>query len=205
MTDSPDHAIFSLLPQPEGRRRSFVTSSIVNLTFLGLILLAGMWAPKVIEHHYEETQMIAPTLPPPMKIRRPRPQPPKHMLEPRPVPPKPVRMEARLTAPPMPHIRPNIALTPRPRPALAAAMPAQNKFVHPAMTPVHLGDIFGVTPNPNAVRPAHRRRSRQSLWRLAGSCSSLLMASLDPPASATPRAPEKVVVAEEDMVAELHP
>ena len=154
MTDSPDHAIFSLLPQPEGRRRSFVTSSILNLALLSLCIFAGMSAPKLMEHHYEDTQLIAPTLPPPMKIRRPRPQPLKHIVEPRPVPPKPVRMEAKLTAPRMPHIRPTMALTPRPRPALAAAMPARSKFVHPSVAPVHLGDMFGVTPNPNAVRPA---------------------------------------------------
>jgi TonB family protein len=150
MTDSPDQAIFGLLPRLEGRRRSFVTSSIVNMAMLGLFVLAGMSAPKVMDRHYEETQLIAPIPPPPMKIRQPRPSaPPKRMLE-----PKPVHMEAKLTAPPLPHIRPQIAHTPQPRPALAAAMPAQNKLVHPSMAPVHLGDTFGVTPNPNAVRPA---------------------------------------------------
>ncbi len=150
MTDSPDHAIFGLLPQPEGRRRSFVTSSILNLTLLSVCIFAGMSAPKVMERHYEETQLIAPTLPPPIKIRQPR--PPVH---PKPMPERrPIRMEAKLTAPPMPHFRPNMALTPRPLPSLAAAMPAQNKLVHPSVAPVHLGETFGVTPNPNAVRPA---------------------------------------------------
>jgi len=150
MTDSPDHVIFGLLPQPEGRRRSFVTSSILNLAILSVCIFAGMSAPKVMERHYEETQLVAPVMPPPMKIRQPRPPaPPKSMPEHR-----PVRMEAKLTAPPMPHIRPNMALTPRPLPSLAAAMPAQNKLVHPSVAPVHLGETFGVTPNPNAVRPA---------------------------------------------------
>lgn len=152
MTDSPDQAIFCLLPQPEGRRRSFVTSSIVNLAILGLFIFAGMWAPKVVEQHYEETQLIAPVLPPPpMKIRRPRlTAPPRHEFR-----PKPVRMEAKLTAPALPHVRPQMAHTPQPRPALAAAMPALSRLVHPSMTPVHLGDTFGVKPNPNAVRPAN--------------------------------------------------
>lgn len=154
MTGSPDLPIFGLLPRPEGRRRSFVTSSIVNLALLGLILLAGMWAPKVIQQHYEETELFAPILPHPMKIRRPRPQLPKHIQEPRPVLPKPVPMEARLTDPRLPHIRPHLALTPQPRPALAAAMPARVKFVHPSVRPVHLGDMYGVKPNPYAVRPA---------------------------------------------------
>jgi hypothetical protein len=33
-------------------------------------------------------------------------------------------------------------------------MPAQNASVKPSTAPVHLGDTFGVTPNPNATRPA---------------------------------------------------
>ena len=33
-------------------------------------------------------------------------------------------------------------------------MPAQNNKVKPSTAPVHLGQTFGVTPNPNATRPA---------------------------------------------------
>jgi TonB family protein len=33
-------------------------------------------------------------------------------------------------------------------------MPAQSKDVKPSTRPVHFGDTFGVTPNPNATRPA---------------------------------------------------
>ena len=33
-------------------------------------------------------------------------------------------------------------------------MPAQNNQVKPSTAPVHLGETFGVTPNPNATRPA---------------------------------------------------
>jgi TonB family protein len=33
-------------------------------------------------------------------------------------------------------------------------MPAQDSSVKPSTKPVHLGDTFGVTPNPNATRPA---------------------------------------------------
>jgi len=33
-------------------------------------------------------------------------------------------------------------------------MPAQSTSVKPSTAPVHLGDTFGVTPNPNATRPA---------------------------------------------------
>jgi TonB family protein len=37
---------------------------------------------------------------------------------------------------------------------MTAAMPAQAPQVHPSTAPVHLGVSFGVTPNPNANRPA---------------------------------------------------
>ena len=157
MSDSPDQALFSLLPTSnEGRTRAFVTSSIVNLAMLGIALYVGATARQVIEQHYEETVLVMPSLPPPVKFHKPRPvAPPKIKLPPpRIEQPKPVQMEARLAAPPIPHVRPQIKLTPQVRPALASAMPAQNNLVRPSTRPVHLGDTFGVVPNPNAVRPA---------------------------------------------------
>jgi TonB family protein len=36
----------------------------------------------------------------------------------------------------------------------AAAMPAQDNRIKPSTKPVHFGDTFGVTPNPNAKGPA---------------------------------------------------
>ncbi|MFY9854042.1 MAG: TonB family protein [Terracidiphilus sp.] len=148
MTDSPDQFTFGLLPAPEGRRRSFIVSSIVNLVILGIFVCLGMLAPKVIERHYEQTELIAPILPPHQRIKLPL--PPKPLVE-----PKPVRTEAKLTSPPVPHIKPHLALTPLLKPALAAAMPAQNRLVRASVKPVHLGDTFGVVPNPNAMRPAN--------------------------------------------------
>jgi TonB family protein len=151
MTDSPNEATFGLLPRPEGRKHSFVISTVVNLVFLGVCFFIGAMAPRVIERHFEETQLIAPTSQPPV-IRHPRPKPrivPPHMER-----PKPAQTEARLKAPPIPQAKPRPALTRQPKPALAAAMPAQNQFVHPSVKPVHLGDTFGVRPNPNAMRPA---------------------------------------------------
>jgi TonB family protein len=48
-----------------------------------------------------------------------------------------------------------ITKMPEPKAALAAAaMPAQNNQVKPSTAPVHLGETFGATPNPNATRPA---------------------------------------------------
>jgi TonB family protein len=166
MPYSPDQVAFGLLPPPESRTRSFVTSSLVNLAVFGAALYLGASARQVIEQHYEMTELIAPTLPPLIKIKRERPpapprikpQPPR--LEPRRieppklVEPKPVRMEARLATPPMARVRPAITLARQPHPALAAAMPAQNNLVKPSTRLVHLGDTFGVVPNPNSVRPA---------------------------------------------------
>ena len=91
----------------------------------------------------------------------PPPEPPKIVLQPRqiempkPLPaPKPVQMEAKVN---MPVIQPRpqtVTLAPQPKAALTAAMPAQNNLQKASTAPVHLGDTFGVTPNPNSTRPA---------------------------------------------------
>jgi TonB family protein len=147
MTDSPDQIMFGLLPRHESRRHSFAISFAVNVVILCLCVAIGMMAPKVIERQYEVTELIAPIMAPHMKT--------VHLPVPHLHPPKPsqVHMEAKFTAPLRPHIKPSPAQ--RAKPTLAAAMPAQNKFVHPIVKPVHLGDTFGVTPNRNAMRPAN--------------------------------------------------
>jgi TonB family protein len=49
-----------------------------------------------------------------------------------------------------------VILAPQPKSALAAAaMPAQDSHVKLSTAPVHFGQTFGVTPNPNASRPAN--------------------------------------------------
>ena len=68
--------------------------------------------------------------------------------------PKPIQMEAKLAMPVMKEAKPAIILAPQPKAALTAAMPAQDNKVKPSTAPVHLGQTFGVTPNPNATRPA---------------------------------------------------
>ena len=45
-------------------------------------------------------------------------------------------------------------MQPQPKAALAAAMPAQNSRSSLRRRPCILGQTFGVTPNPNATRPA---------------------------------------------------
>ena len=170
MTDSPALTNFGLLPEPEGRSVGFITSSLINLTVLGVVLYVGMTAKQVIERHYEMTELVIPAkTPPEMKAKRPLPklpppvEHPKLQLElqpkkiemPKPKPePKPVQMEAKVNLPVV-KAKPQIVnLAPQPKAALAAAMPAQNNQVKASTAPVHFGDTFGVTPNPNATRPA---------------------------------------------------
>ena len=169
-TYTPGRTNFGPLPEPEGMSIGFITSSIVNVTILGTLLLVGMTAKQVIERHYEMTELIVPqNPPPPVKIRPqiepkipPPPTPPKLELEarkidlPKPIPtPKPVQMEAKVNMPAVPQAKPQIILAPQPKAALAAAaMPAQNDQVKPSTAQVHLGETFGATPNPNATRPA---------------------------------------------------
>jgi|HubBroStandDraft_1064217.scaffolds.fasta_scaffold146123_1 TonB family protein len=148
MTDFPDQEMFNLLPRLESRRHSFVISFAVNLVIVCICVGIGMIAPRVIERHYEVTELFAPIMPPHVKTVHLHPPIPRKQIE----EPKPVHTEAKLTAPPRPHIKPSpVHLA---RPTLAAAMPAQNKLVHPVVKPVHLGETFGVTPNPNAIRTA---------------------------------------------------
>jgi TonB family protein len=168
MEYSPGRTNFGLLPEPEGRSLSFVISSTLNTAVLVTLLLAGMMAKHVIQQHYEMTELIVPSTPPPPEhIKQPPPpklppppEQPKVELQPRqiempkPKPePKPVQMEAKVNMPAIakPQV---ITLAPQPKAALDHAMPAQNNSVKPSTAPVHLGETFGVTPNPNATRPA---------------------------------------------------
>jgi TonB family protein len=169
MSYSPVRLTFGMLPEPEGRSVSFITSSVINGSILALILLISMTAKHVIQRHYELTTLIAPTTPPPEpKVKTPPPpklppppEPPKIQMEapkiamPKPKPePKPVQIEAKLNMPVIRQNKPNIIEQPQPKAALTAAMPAQDKSVRPSTAPVHLGQTFGVTPNPYATRPA---------------------------------------------------
>lgn len=170
---SPERLSFGLLPEPEGRSASFITSSVVNLVILAAALYVGMAARHAIqEHKYEQTELIFPTTPPPppkvkVKISPPKPvdlpkpaevklEAPKIQVprqEPKPAL-KPIEMEAKLTVPAMKAAKPAIVLAPQPKAALTAAAPAQVPQAKPSTAPVHFGQTFGVTPNPNATRPA---------------------------------------------------
>jgi len=173
MSGYPGRTSFGLLPEPEGRSAPFITSATVNLIIAAMMIYVGMTAKHVIqEHKFEQTQLIFPTTPPPQpKFKTPPPPKlpdlPKPKLEvqmeqpkinipkvePKPAL-KPLEMEAKLNTPVIKAAKPSIILAPQPKAALTAAMPAQNNTVKASTAPVHLGETFGVTPNPNATRPA---------------------------------------------------
>jgi TonB family protein len=170
---NPGRTSFGLLPEPEGRSAPFITSATVNLILLGVALYIGITAKQVVQQRkFEQTELIFPTTPPPPpKFKTPPPpklpEPPKPKLElkmeqpkinmpkvePKPAL-KPLEMESKLEAPPVKAAKPAIVLAPQPKAALTAAMPAQDNTVKASTKPVHLGETFGVTPNPNATRPA---------------------------------------------------
>jgi TonB family protein len=162
-----------LLPEPQRSTGSFVTSAIINLCILAVILYVGVTARKVIqEHKYEQTELIFPNTPPPPAIKVKVPPPPPKIEQPKlpemkleapkiklPKPEvkpalKPIEMEAKVNVPVVKAAKPAIILAPQPKAALRAAAPAQVAQAHPSTAPVHLGETFGVTPNPNATRPA---------------------------------------------------
>jgi TonB family protein len=169
----PGRSNFGLLPEPEGRSASFFTSLVVNGLILALILYIGATAKRVLEaHKYEDTVLIVPATPPP--------PPPKVKYTPPPTPPPPTKapeikletpkfkipkpepkpeikhlqMEAKVALPTVAAAKPAVILAPQPKAALTAAMPAQDNSHKPSTAPVHLGETFGVTPNPNATKAA---------------------------------------------------
>jgi TonB family protein len=170
----PERATFGLLPEPEGKSGSFITSIVLNGSLLALLFFIGANAKRVIdEHKYEQTLLVMPIQepPPPPKIKMPPPPkvdetpipvPPEFKNEtphivlpkPEPKPDKPIQMEAKVNLPVVKAAKPSIILAPQPKAALTAAMPAQDSHVKASTAPVHLGQTFGVTPNPNATRPA---------------------------------------------------
>ena len=109
MNRYPGTVSFGLLPEPEGRTASFLTSSTVNVIILGLVIYIGITAKHIVQQHkFEQTALIFPTTPPP-EVKVKTPPPPKL-----PPPPKPV--EVKLEAPKinMPKIEPKPALKPPP-------------------------------------------------------------------------------------------
>jgi TonB family protein len=146
---------------------------VVNASLLALFLAVGiLMKPQLVHHVFEETTLVLPHTKTPekpkIKVETPKlPEPPKMLvvkleapkivmpkIEPKPEP-KPVQIEAKLNTPVVNKPKPAVILAPQPKSALAAAAaPAQVPQAKPSTAPVHLGQTFGVTPNPNATRPA---------------------------------------------------
>ncbi|MGD0902607.1 MAG: TonB family protein [Terracidiphilus sp.] len=169
--ESPGRATFGLLPEPERSPGSFIASFVINGLMVALMFYIGATAKRAIENHkYEMTELIVPRPAPPLeKVKLPEPpkvelpKPPDVKLElpkinvPRPEPKpdlKPIQIEAKVALPVIKEAKPSVILAPQPKAALTAAMPAQDNRVKPSTAPVHLGETFGVTPNPNAKGPA---------------------------------------------------
>jgi TonB family protein len=169
---TPGRTNFGLLPEPERSPASFFTSMVVNGLIVLIAIFLGSQVKKIVAHRYEETVLIIPSTPPPLpKVKLPEPpkitppEPPKiqvkleqpKIMMPKPEPkpePKPIQMEAKVNLPVIKAAKPSVVLAPQPKAAMTAAMPAQNNTVKASTAPVHLGETFGVTPNPNATRPA---------------------------------------------------
>jgi TonB family protein len=166
---------FGLLPEPESNPASFLTSCVINGAILTLLIVFGTVANHQLElRKMESTEIVFPTTPPPeikIKVRVPPqpklPAPPKPaiakleapkifkpQIEPKPEIKLPMVKEA-VKLPTIAAAKPQIVLAPQPKAALAtAAAPALTPQQHPKVEEVHLGDLNGVKPNPNATRPA---------------------------------------------------
>jgi TonB family protein len=169
---TPGRSNFGLLPEPERSPASFITSMVVNGLIVLIAIYLGSQVKTLVAHRYEQTVLILPTTPPPPpKVKLPEPpkitppEPPKlevkleqpkivmPKVEPKPEP-KAIQMEAKVAMPVIKAAKPSVVLAPQPKAAMTAAMPAQDNTVKASTAPVHLGQTFGVTPNPNATRPA---------------------------------------------------
>jgi TonB family protein len=173
VNDPRGKTVLGLLPEPERSPGSFIASTVINGLMLALMLYIGATAKRAVEEHtYEMTVLVVPKPAPPEKAKLPEPpkiKPPEplktpeltldvpriHVPKPEPKPDlKPIQMEVKVALPTIKAAKPAVILAPQPKAALAAAMPAQDSHVKPSTAPVHLGETFGVTPNPNARGPA---------------------------------------------------
>lgn len=162
-----------LLPEPQGRLGSFGVSTAVNIVAGGILLLLTMSQVHQAKVRQEQvTTLVFPVeqpkpyippaprvkvIPPPPKIE----QPPKiEIPKPQPEPPKPVAVKVPTpVAPPMPAAPPK-AVTPPPQPKVglfksATPTAVANNTAAPTVKTGGFGDPSGVTPNPNASKPAN--------------------------------------------------
>jgi TonB family protein len=166
-------ARLGLLPEQESNPASLITSILINGA---IVVVALTWVThhEIEIHKMERTEIVFPTTPPPPpKIKVKMPPPPKVPDPPKPqlvkieppkiqmpkIEPKPEvkipEMKEAVKLPQVAAAKPQVVLAPQPKQAIAnAAAPAITPQAKPSTTPVHFGDLNGVTPNPNANRPA---------------------------------------------------
>jgi len=173
-SNHPKQANFGLLPEPQGRFGSFGVSLVINIAVAALLVLFA--AARIHEAHVrkENTAVLIfpveppkPYVPPPPKVRvippPPKIEPPKSKIEPpkpKIEPPKPV--EVKLPTPEVPKVAPAPpkAVAPPPQPKVGLFKSSQptlvaNNTAPPTPKTGGFGDPVGVTPNPNATRPAN--------------------------------------------------
>ncbi len=180
MSSSPNtgRARFGLLPEPERNPASILTSAIINCGLIALFIFLGTLAHHELEvKKMESMDIVFPVSEPPeIKVKVKIPPAPKVDI---PQPPKPEvlkvnlpkivvqKQEVKPEIKEIPQIKvqdnplklaakaPVVTLAPQPKAALAAAAaPALTPQQKVSTAPVHFGDLNGVTPNPNATRPA---------------------------------------------------
>jgi TonB family protein len=170
--DLLNRANLGLLPEPKGRFGSFGVSTAVNLVAGGILLLLAMaHVHEEKQHPYQTTTLVFPVeqpkpyippvpkvtvIPPPPKVE----QPPKITIpKPQPEPPKPEIAKVPTPVAPPTVAAPPRAVTPPPQPKVglfksATPTPKANNTAAPTVKAGGFGDPVGVTPNPNANKPA---------------------------------------------------
>ena len=168
-----NQSAFGLLPEPQGRFGSFGVSLVVNVSVGALLILFAAARMHEVKAQKENTAVLVfpiepkpyvpppvpkvRVIPPPPKVEPPQPKikPPKPVIE----PPKP--MEVKIPTPPTPKIAPAPpkAVSPPPQPKVGLFKSSQptkvaNNTVAPTPKTGGFGDPVGVTPNPNASKPA---------------------------------------------------
>ena len=169
-------ATFGLLPEPEGRNKSFVVSLIVNASAIALVLLLSIFmVHKVVEKPVIETDLLLPITPvksvrPVIHTRVPIVPPTPDLLNRiapkitynRPTPEEQPRMARvrlnNMNAPVLPPYRPDsVALPPQPKVGLFHTnipTAVANNMGQTSTKTGGFGDPQGVHPNPGANRPA---------------------------------------------------
>lgn len=169
-------ATFGLLPEPEGRNKSFAVSLAINASAVALVLILSIYFvhTKVVQQKLDATQLLMPITPvkPVRPVIRPKvpivpPTPdllnriaPKFTYRPAPaeVQPKMARVHMNnMSAPVLPPYRPDsVALPPQPKVgAFQASIPTAvaNNMGKTSTKTGGFGDPMGVHANPNATRP----------------------------------------------------